>query len=60
MKNSSLLILEIIWWATGAASLAAAIRFAFTEGGSKTLIFILMAVVSFLFAWFRHKQRKKN
>jgi len=60
MRNSYLFILEIIWWATGAASLAAGIRFAFTEGGAKTFIFILMAAVSFLFAWIRHKQRKKG
>jgi hypothetical protein len=60
MRNSYLLILEIIWWATGFLSLAAGIRFAVTEGGAKTLIFILMAAVSFLFAWVRHKQRKKG
>jgi len=60
MRNSTLLILEIIWWATGAISLAAAVRFSVTEGGAKTYIFILMAAVSFLFAWIRHKQRKKG
>jgi hypothetical protein len=60
MRNSYLLILEIIWWATGFLSLAAGIRFAVTEGGAKTFIFILMAAVSFLFAWIRHKQRKKG
>jgi hypothetical protein len=60
MRNSSLVILEIIWWATGVISIAAGIRFALTEGGIKTLIFFLMALVSFLFAWLRHQQRKKS
>ncbi|HUX95657.1 MAG TPA: hypothetical protein VMV47_07985 [Bacteroidales bacterium] len=60
MRNSSLLILEIIWWATGFLSLTAAIRFAATEGGSRSLLFLLMAVISFVFAWLRHKQRKKS
>ncbi len=60
MSNKYLLILEIIWWATGAVSLAAAIRFAVTEGGNKIILFILMDLVSFLFAWLRHQQRKKR
>jgi hypothetical protein len=55
-----MLILEIIWWATGVVSIVAGIRFAATEGGIKTLLFIVMALISFLFAWFRHQQRKKN
>ena len=60
MRNSSLLILEIIWWSTGVLSIAAAIRFAATEGGSMTLLFLLMAVITFVFAWLRRKQRKKD
>jgi hypothetical protein len=60
MRNSSLLILEIIWWATGIISIAAGIRFAVTGGGIKILLFIVMALVSFLFAWLRHQQRKKS
>jgi hypothetical protein len=60
MRNSSLFILEMIWWAAGVISVAAAIRYAFTEGGTRIIIFILMALVSFLFAWLRHQQRKKN
>jgi hypothetical protein len=54
MRNSSLLILEIIWWATGVFSVIAGIRIAYNDGGIKILIFILMALVSFLFAWLRH------
>jgi uncharacterized RDD family membrane protein YckC len=60
MRNSSILIVEIIWWATGIISIAASIRFAINDGGIKILIFILMAIVSFLFAWMRHQQRKKS
>jgi hypothetical protein len=60
MRNSSLLFLEIIWIVTGVLCIAAGIRFAFTTGGSKTLIFALMAVVCFVFAWVRDKQRKKS
>jgi hypothetical protein len=60
MRNSSLLFLEIIWIVTGVLCIAAGIRFAITTGGSKTLIFALMAVVCFVFAWVRDKQRKKS
>jgi len=60
MRNSSLLILEIIWIVTGILSVIVAIRFAMTTGGSKIIIFALMALISFLFAWMRHRQRKKS
>jgi hypothetical protein len=61
MKNSSLLILEIIWITTGVLSVAAGIRYAVDDGSSnKIFIFALMALVSFAFAWMRHKQRKKG
>jgi hypothetical protein len=60
MRNSSLLILEIIWWTVGAVAIISGIRFALTEGGSTTFIFFLIALVSFLFAWVRHRQRKKS
>ncbi len=60
MKNSSLVILEIIWITTGILCIAAVIRIATSTGGSKIYIFALMALVSFVFAWLRHKQRKKS
>jgi hypothetical protein len=60
MRNSSLLILEIIWIVTGVISVYAALRLAFTGGSSKILIFAVMALISFVFAWLRHRQRKKN
>ena len=50
MRNSSLLILEIIWIVTGVLSIAAGIRFAITDGGAKIFIFALMALISFVFA----------
>jgi hypothetical protein len=60
MRNSSLLILEIIWIVTGILSIGAGIRFALTTGGSKIILFALMALISFLFALMRHRQRKKS
>jgi len=60
MRNSSLLILEMLWWATGIIAVAAAIRFAVTDGGVKTFIFLGMALIAFLFARMRRQQRKKN
>jgi hypothetical protein len=60
MRNSSLAVLEIIWIATGVLCIAASIRYAVTSGGSKIFIFALMALISFVFAWLRHRQRKKG
>lgn len=60
MRNSSLLIMEIIWIATGVISLAAGVRVAVTTGGNEVYIFTLMAIISILFAWVRHKKRKKS
>jgi hypothetical protein len=60
MRNSSLLVLEIIWIATGVLCIVAGIRLALNNGGSKIPIFALMAAVCFVFAWLRDKQRKKS
>jgi len=60
MRNSSLLVLEIIWIATGVLCIVAGIRFSITSGGSKIPVFALMAVICFVFAWLRDKQRKKS
>lgn len=60
MKNKFLLILEIVWIIVGFASIAAGVRYAVSPGGLKTIIFFVMAIVAFLFAWVRHTQRKKN
>jgi hypothetical protein len=60
MNKKSLLILEIVWIIVGFLCIAAGISFAFKTGGSRVFVFILMALVSFVFAWARHHQRKKN
>jgi hypothetical protein len=52
--------MEIIWIVTGILCIGAGIRFAITTGGNKVFIFTLLALVSFLFAWLRHNQRKKG
>ncbi|MGD0582918.1 MAG: hypothetical protein ABR974_08235 [Bacteroidales bacterium] len=60
MRNSGLLILEIVWIIIGIASVAAGINYAISPGGMKTIIFFLMALIAFLFAYVRHTQRKKQ
>jgi hypothetical protein len=60
MNNKSLLVLEIVWITVGIICIAAGVRFAITTGGSRVFIFIIMALVSFAFAWARHGQRKKS
>jgi hypothetical protein len=60
MKSRTLLILEVIWIIVGIASVAAGIRYAVSPGGTRTFVFFGMALVSFLFAWVRHSQRKNS
>jgi hypothetical protein len=60
MKNSSLVLLEIVWIVVGFACIAASVRSAIHTGVYQFLIFLIMAVVSFGFALVRHNQRKKN
>jgi hypothetical protein len=60
MNKRSLLILEIIWILVGIVCLAAGTRYAINTGGSRIFIFLLMAIVSFTFAFARHRQRKKS
>jgi ABC-type Mn2+/Zn2+ transport system permease subunit len=52
--------MEIIWIATGALCIAAGTRYAFTNNSSKMPVFALMALICFVFAWIRHRQRKKS
>ena len=59
MSKKSLLILEIIWIVIGSASLIAAIH-SLIISGEKVLIFVLMSVISYGMAYFRHLQRKKS
>jgi len=59
MNRKYLIVLEVIWIITGVLCLIAGIRYATGQGGKKTFIFLLLAAVSFLFAWFRDRERKK-
>jgi hypothetical protein len=60
MRNSSLLAMEIIWIAAGIMCIYAAVRSAISGEGGRMAIFILMTVISFIFALLRHNQRKKS
>lgn len=60
MRNRSLLVLEIVWIVTGVLCIAAGIRYMISGGNSKIPIFVLMALICFVFAWLRHRQRKKG
>jgi hypothetical protein len=59
MNKRYFIVLEVIWIITGVFCLFAGIRYATGPGGKKTFIFFLLAAVSFLFAWFRDRERKK-
>jgi hypothetical protein len=59
-KNSSLLALEIVWISTGLICFFTSIRLIATTGGWKSIIFAVMALISFAFAWIRHSMRKKG
>jgi hypothetical protein len=60
MKSNFILVLEIVWIAVGIVCIAAATRSAIHNGGYQFLLFLVMAVISFGFAWMRHTQRKKR
>ncbi len=62
MNNKlSNLILEIIWIITGILCISAGIFSYIKNGyGTRIILFAAMALISFLFAWFRHNQRKKK
>jgi hypothetical protein len=59
MNKRYLIVLEVIWIITGVFCIIAGIKYAIGPGGKKTFIFFLLAAVSFLFAWFRDRERKK-
>jgi hypothetical protein len=61
MYSKTNLLLEIIWLITGTLCILAAVRLLTLNGyTNRILLFLVMAVVSFLFAWLRHRQRKKK
>jgi len=59
MKSKFLLVLEIVWVIIGLACTAAGINSAVGNELKKSLIFFVMAAISFIFARIRHLQRKK-
>jgi hypothetical protein len=59
MNKKFLILLEVVWILTGILCLLAGIKLATGTGGKIMYIFFLLAVVSFLFAWYRDKERKK-
>jgi hypothetical protein len=60
MNKKSLLVLEIVWISVGIICIIAGIRLAIKTGGSGRFTFFIMALVSFVFAFIRHRQRKKS
>lgn len=60
MSRKYLVVIEIIWIITGILCITGGIKYAINPGGSRTFIFFIMAAVSFLFAWVRHRGRKKS
>jgi hypothetical protein len=52
--------MEIIWIVTGALCILAGLRLVLNGGSGKIPIFALMSLICFLFAWIRHRQRKKS
>lgn len=60
-SNKYNLILEIVWIIMGLLCIAAGTRLFIIKGyETRVLLIALMAVISFLFAWFRHTRRKKS
>jgi hypothetical protein len=59
MKNRLPLILEIVWVIVGIICLAAGVHSLITGGGTRFILLFIMALVSAVFAWIRHTQRKK-
>lgn len=60
MNKRTLIILELLWIVIGVFCFAAAIHNKITSGGERFLILIGMGVLSFIMAYIRDRQRKKN
>jgi hypothetical protein len=59
MNRKFNILLEVVWILTGLLCLYAGIRLALGKGGTPMYVFFLLGIVSFLFAWYRDKERKK-
>jgi hypothetical protein len=60
MRNNSLIVLEIIWLITGLLCIFVSIKLSISGTFNKVPLFAIMAVISFVFAYIRHNQRKKS
>jgi len=60
MKNKPSLILEIVWIIIGLVSFYLSVKEFININNRQASIFLMMAAVSFLLAWFRDRQRKKT
>lgn len=60
MNKKALLVLQVAWIAIGLMCLWAAFHNTVKGTGERTVIFALMGVASFVMAYFRYIQRKKN
>jgi len=60
MKNRSSLLVEILWISIGVVSLYLFLREIIGKDIREAGMFLLMSIISFLLAWFRHNQRKKS
>jgi len=60
MNKKFLLVFEIIWIITGILCAIAGIRYIAHGGGKLAFVFPVLAIISFIFAWLRHRERKKD
>jgi hypothetical protein len=60
MSKRFLLIIEIIWIITGTLCIIAGIMYIIRDSGNRFYIFPILALISFVFAWLRHRERKKG
>ena len=60
MNKKALLILQIAWIVIGIFCIWAAFHNSTRSTGERTTIFALMGLASFVMAWFRYNQRKKE
>lgn len=60
MQNKSSIVIELVWIAIGLLSFYLSVKEFLNLNNSQGWMFLGMAVVYFLLAWFRDKQRKKS
>ena len=60
MNKKVLLVLQVAWIVIGIFCIWAAFHNSIEGPGNRTVIFALMGLASFVMAWFRYNQRKKE